>query len=112
MPEYVVLIKWTDAGAAAAKNTLNRINSARTTAQQYGGRIISQHWTQGPYDEVRIVEFPDDESFSAAILSMGLRGFVHTESMRAYTEEEMRRIVEKLPDTVQGGAEQGAPRQG
>ncbi len=111
MQSYVILIKWTEAGAAAAKNTVNCINSARTTAQNNGGRLVAQYWTQGEYDEVRIMEFPDDESLAAAMLYIGSRGFVRTQSMRAFTEDDMKRIIEKLPETMQGGAQQGAPRQ-
>jgi uncharacterized protein with GYD domain len=108
MPTYVLLIKWTEAGAAAAKNTLNRVESARTTAQNHGGRVVAQYWTQGAYDEVRIVEFPDDESMAAVALYIGSRGFVRTETLRAFTEEEMQRIVQRLPDTAQAAPQRGS----
>jgi uncharacterized protein with GYD domain len=48
-------------------------------------------------DAVSVVEFPDDETASAAAISLGISGYVRTETMRAYTRDEMERIVQKVP---------------
>jgi uncharacterized protein with GYD domain len=44
-----------------------------------------------------VVEFPDDETASAAALRLSMSGYVRTETMRAYTREELQRILDKLP---------------
>ena len=54
-------------------------------------------WTQGAYDLVGIFEFPDDESYTAFALTIGMRGSTRTETMRAFNAEEMQRILQKLP---------------
>ena len=51
----------------------------------------------GAYDAVLIGEWPDDESASAAALTSGLQGNFRGETMRAFTVEELQRIVERLP---------------
>lgn len=44
-----------------------------------------------------IVEAPDDETVSRLALSAGLQGTIRTMTMRAFTEEEMGRILQGLP---------------
>jgi uncharacterized protein with GYD domain len=60
-------------------------------------------WTQGAYDAVAIGEFPDDETAAAASLANAMRGNVRTETMRAFTAEEMQRVLQKLPQLPQSG---------
>ncbi len=59
--------------------------------------MTTLYWTQGSYDLISITEFPDDESASAFALTVGAGGAVRTESLRAYSAEEMQRILQKLP---------------
>ena len=42
-------------------------------------------------------ESPDDETIARVALTTSSRGDIHTETLRAFTEEEYRRIVDKLP---------------
>jgi uncharacterized protein with GYD domain len=46
---------------------------------------------------VVISEFPDDEAATKAGLILGSAGSVRTESCRAFTEEEYRKIIAALP---------------
>ena len=97
MPIYISLIKWTDQGARDVKNALNRREQIMAALEKAGGRMIGGWYTQGAYDAVTAVEWPDDESASAAALALGMGGNSRTETMRAYTPEEMQRILQKLP---------------
>src|SRR5215468_10117618 len=97
MPTYVVLVKWTEQGIRNVKDTVTRTEQARAAAEQSGGRLIGSWWTQGAYDIVAVFEFPDDETASAAALAVGMAGNARTQTMRAYTAEEMQRIIQKLP---------------
>jgi uncharacterized protein with GYD domain len=54
-------------------------------------------WTQGQYDAVVVLEWPDDESATLASLTMGMAGNVRTETLRAFTTEEFQRILQRLP---------------
>ena len=51
----------------------------------------------GQYDLVTIAEFPDDQTAARAGLSGGSQGFVRSETLRAFTEEEYRKIIASLP---------------
>jgi uncharacterized protein with GYD domain len=62
-----------------------------------GGRVIGVWGTQGAYDAVLVGEWPDDESVSVAALLAAQSGDWRRETMRAFTVEEMQRIVDRLP---------------
>jgi uncharacterized protein with GYD domain len=51
----------------------------------------------GQYDAVTITEFPDDESAAKATLALGMQGNVHSETLRAFPEDQFRKIVSSLP---------------
>ncbi len=97
MPTYVTLVNWTEHGIKNVKETVDRTEQVGSLAQQLGGQLTTVYWTQGPYDIIGIFEFPNDETFAAFALAVGSRGAVRTESLRAYSREEMQRILQKLP---------------
>jgi len=97
MPTYIGLYTWTDQGVKNVKDTVRRVEEARAAFEQRGARLIAAYWTQGRYDLVSIAEFPDEETASASALALGMAGNVHTETMRAFSAEEMQRIIQKLP---------------
>jgi uncharacterized protein with GYD domain len=51
----------------------------------------------GRYDAVLIVESPSDEVAAALALSVGGQGNVRTETLKAFTEDEYREIITKIP---------------
>ena len=50
----------------------------------------------GQYDAVLISEFPNDEAGAKFTLSVGAMGNVTTETLKAFTEAEYRKIVGSL----------------
>ncbi len=97
MSAYITLFNWTDQGIHNAKDTVNRARAAGQAIQAAGGRMIGVWWTLGQYDGVLIFEMPDDEAATRVLLATGMLGNVRTATMRAYSEEEMERIVQGLP---------------
>jgi uncharacterized protein with GYD domain len=97
MPTYIALSKWTDQGVRNIKDLFSRYGQNRELADKLGIRIIAAWWTQGAYDGVVIAEAPDDETASAAVLALGIQGNVRSETLRAFTAEDMQRILQKLP---------------
>jgi uncharacterized protein with GYD domain len=51
----------------------------------------------GQYDLVTIAEFPDDETVARAGLAGASQGYLRTETLRAFTEVEYRKIITSLP---------------
>jgi uncharacterized protein with GYD domain len=51
----------------------------------------------GQYDAVVIAEAPNDEVVAKFLLATGAQGHVRTETLRAFTEDEYRKIIAGLP---------------
>lgn len=98
MPTYVTLLSWTDQGVRNYKDTAKRSEAFDSAVQKFGAKLLSIYWTVGPYDLVAIVEAPDDETATAAILQLGGVGNVRTTTLRAFGREEMERIIAKVAD--------------
>ena len=96
MPTYVTLMKWTEQGIQDVKSTVDRAEQARQAIEQMGGRMPTIYWTQGAYDIVAITDFPDEETATAFLLNIGKLGNLRSETLRAFSAEEMRRILEKV----------------
>ena len=97
MPRYVTLINWTEQGIAGFKDTVDRYEAAQQQFEQLGVEFVDVYWTLGDHDLVSVVEAPDDESLTAALLSLGAGGNVRTKTMRAFSRDEMRGVIDKAP---------------
>lgn len=95
MPMYVTLLNWTDQGIRNYKDTAKRADAFGAAAQKLGAKLLNIYWTVGPYDAVALVEAPDDETATAALLQLGGVGNVHTTTLRAFGRDEMERILAK-----------------
>lgn len=93
---YVILLNWTDQGVATVKDTVTRYGHARQLLESMGGSFESIAWTVGPYDLVSIVEAPDEQTVAAFTLQLASGGNLRSLTMRAFTEDEMTGIIEKL----------------
>jgi uncharacterized protein with GYD domain len=96
MPTYIVLGKFTDQGIRGIREGPQRREAARQRIERLGGRLLSTYNTPGQYDLVLTVEFPDEAAATAFLLETGEQGNVRTETLRAFTAEEMQRVVQKL----------------
>jgi uncharacterized protein with GYD domain len=97
MPTYLTLLRYTQQGIETMKESPTRLEAAKQSIRQLGGEIKAFYLVMGQYDAVVISEAPDDETATKFALATGARGFVRTETLRAYTEEEYRRIIAALP---------------
>jgi uncharacterized protein with GYD domain len=96
MMTYVVLATFTDQGIKNAKDSPKRAEAFRQMAKTFGVTVKDIFWTQGRYDIVTIVEAPDELSATALNLSLGALGNIRTESLRAFSSEDMMKIVAKM----------------
>ena len=93
MPTYVSLIHWTEQGIKNYKDTMKRLEDFTKLAESMGGRVREALYTVGEYDIVVVTEFPDDETATAALLRVGSLGSVRTNTMRAFSADEMGGII-------------------
>jgi uncharacterized protein with GYD domain len=96
MPTYVLLDHFTDQGIRNVKDTLKRSQTFRQLAKKHGATVREVFWTQGQYDVVSIVEAPDDQAVAALSLSVESAGNVRIQTLRAFTAEEMEKILGKV----------------
>ena len=96
MASYVILCKFTDQGVKAAKDSPKRAEAFKQMAKTFEVTVKEIFWTQGRYDIVAITEAPDELSATALNLSLSAMGNIRTESLRAYTADEMNKIVAKM----------------
>ena|SRR5690348_7449940 len=92
MPTYIALLKWTGQGIGSVKDSPSRLDAGRKAFEKTDVKIKDTYLTMGRYDLVCVVEAADDESYAAAMLSLGAQGNVQTETLRAFNEEQYRRI--------------------
>jgi uncharacterized protein with GYD domain len=97
MPTYVTLLRYTQKGIESIKDGPSRLDAAKKAFSAAGGSMKAFYFTAGQYDAVVVSEFPDDQTMARAALAGGSQGFVRTETLRAFTEDEYRRIVASLP---------------
>jgi len=93
MATFIVLASFTDQGIRNVKETVGRAETFKEMAKKSGVTVKDLYWTLGTYD---VVASPDDESATALSLSVCSRGNVRSETLRAFSFEEMKRILAKM----------------
>jgi len=97
MSTYVVLMKFTDQGIKAVKESPQRVEAAIKGLEAMGGKLINIYATMGEYDYVAIAEGPSDAVAMTYLLGLGAAGNVRTTTLKAFTMEEFAECVKKLP---------------
>jgi uncharacterized protein with GYD domain len=96
MGTYVILATFTDQGIKTAKDSPKRAEAFKQMAKTFGVTVKEIFWTQGRYDIVVLTEAPDELTATALNLSLGALGNIRTESLRAFSADEMATIVSKM----------------
>ncbi len=97
MPTYISLIRFTQKGMETIKEGPKRLDAAKERFRAAGGELKAFYLVTGQYDAVAIAELPNDEAVARLALANGSMGNVRTETLRAFTEGEYRKIVAALP---------------
>ena len=97
MPTYVALLHYTQKGMETIKDGPTRREAAKKLFASVGAKLKDVYVTMGQYDAVAIVEAPNDETMAKMALTGGSQGYLRTETMRAFTETEIDKIVASLP---------------
>jgi uncharacterized protein with GYD domain len=96
MATYIMLGQFTDQGIRSVKDTTKRVEIVKEMAKKVGATVKEVYWTMGQYDVATIVDAPDDASMTAFLLSVAALGNVRTQSLRAFSADEMGRILGRL----------------
>ena len=96
MATFISLISFTEQGIKNVKDSPDRFEKFRSMAEGMGVSVKSAFWTVGSYDMVVTVE-GEEAAATAALLKVGSLGNTRTQTMRAFTKDEMNIILSKMP---------------
>lgn len=97
MPTYVSLLRFTDQGIRNIKESPTRLDAAKKAFQAQGGELKQVFLMMGQYDMLLVGDAPNDETIGKIALALGSLGNVRSESCRAFTEAEYRKLIAGLP---------------
>ena len=97
MPTYIQLLRFTQQGVQKIKESPTRLDAAKKLYKSMGCEMKAFYLVMGQYDAVVVTEAPNDETASKLALAIGAQGNVRTESLRAYTEGEYKKLIAALP---------------
>jgi len=89
-------VNFTDQGIRNVKDSPARYEAFRALAEKVEGTVKGIYYAMGRYDMVVIVE-GGDEAAMTVMLKVGSLGNVRTETLRGFSLEEMRKIIDKMP---------------
>ncbi|MFO7707093.1 MAG: GYD domain-containing protein [Desulfobacterales bacterium] len=97
MPTYISLVNFTQQGIDKIKESPARLDSVKKLFDAAGGKLINFYLVMGRYYVVFIGEAPDDKTAAKIALTIGSKGAVRTETLKAFSEDEYRNIIAELP---------------
>ena len=97
MATYITLLRYTQQGITSIKQAPGRIDGARKAYKALGAELKALYLVMGRFDFVVVIEAPDDTVAAKAALALGSKGNVSSETLRAFSEDEFRKIIGELP---------------
>jgi len=97
MSTYISLISLTQKGIENIKDSPDRLNKAKELFKAMGAELKQFYLVTGRYDMVVVSEAPNDETVAKVALAISAAGAIRTETLRAFTEDEYRKIIAALP---------------
>lgn len=96
MASFISLLNFTDQGIRNVKDSPDRYDAFRGAAEQFGVKVTNIWWTVGSYDLVAALEGPE-EAVTTLLLKLGSLGNVRTQTLRGYSQQEMRGLLARMP---------------
>jgi uncharacterized protein with GYD domain len=96
MPAYIAMLKWTPQGLQNVKQSPSRLDAARKGFETHGVKLKTFYMVTGHHDAIVILDAPDDTALAKALLGAVSQGNITTETCRAFTEDEFRKIMGEL----------------
>lgn len=97
MPIYITLMNMTEQGIKDIKNAPERTARSLKQLDEMGGKLIAFYMCMGEYDYVGIAEAPSAEVAMTFLMALGAGGNVRTTTLRAFTSEEVTKLIGNLP---------------
>ena len=97
MPTYIATIQFTEQGIKGIQDTCKRAGAFKAAAKKLGVKVSAQYWTLGAFDGLLVLDAPDEEAVTAALVHLASRGNVRTQTARAFGAAEMEQVLARLP---------------
>ena len=97
MATFIVLGSVTDQGIRSIKDSPKRADAFKAMAKKLGATVKDIYWTLGHYDIVTVVEAPVAATATSLGLAVASLGNVRTETLTAFSGDEIGRILGKMP---------------
>jgi uncharacterized protein with GYD domain len=97
MPTYIILFNFTQQRITNIKDMPKGVDAFKQDVQKVGGQLKGFYMVTGEYDTIAIIEVPGDEAIAKLALATAALGNVRTKTLRAFTEDEYRKIIAELP---------------
>jgi len=97
MPTYITLARWTQQGIEKIKESPARLDAFKQAVKSAGGTVKNFYMVTGQYDMVIVSEAPNDDAIAKVALATGSKGSTRSETVRAFTEDEYKKIIASLP---------------
>ena len=96
MPTYIVLGQFTDQGIRNVKETTKRAQALKDMAKKSGATVNAVYWTLGQCDIATIVDARTTRRSNALLLSVGAVSNVRTQTLRAFSADEIGQILGRM----------------
>ncbi|MFA5400875.1 MAG: GYD domain-containing protein [Dehalococcoidia bacterium] len=95
METYIMFVGFTEGGLKGIKNLPAKIKAASTILKTAGVKTQGFYAVMGldRFDGFYIVQASDGEKAAAGALALASHGFMHTNTLRAFTETEFSRFA-------------------
>lgn len=96
MVTYLMLWTWTQPAIENVRDTVHRADRVIDAFKRHGVTVRELYWTEGQFDGFIVLEAEDEQTVAAAVLANDALGRIRTQTLRAFSEDEMKQIVSKI----------------
>ncbi len=97
MQTYITLVRFTQKGIENIKDGPSRLDAAKKAFEAAGGKVVNFYLTMGRYDAIVVAQMPGDDAIAKVALAGGSQGYIRTETLRAFSEDDYRKFAASLP---------------
>lgn len=96
MARFAATIRFTSQGLQTIQDTTKRAKTFQTAAKKLGVKVLDLYWSLGPFDGLLILDAPDSQTATAAMLHLSAQGNVQTRTTEIFTAADMEQVLAKL----------------
>jgi uncharacterized protein with GYD domain len=93
MATFITTVKFTEQGIQNIHESPKQAAAFKSAAKKMRVKVTDIYWTLGSFDGVVVLDAPDDERATAAMLYLSSQGNVQTKTARAFDSSEIEKVV-------------------